>query len=101
MVQYVAGLANLGQAVVAVEPSNELSTRANLLHAQFKIRLLEDKFTKLEKVFQLCVQYDVNFLSAIWMNLAPSERRPVSERIVVSSIQAGLNHPLARTICRS
>ena len=77
-----AGLANLGHVVVAVEPSNELRTRAQLRHTQANIRWLDDKLPKLGKVIQLGDQYDVIFLSAVWMHLAPSERNSAFALIV-------------------
>ena len=77
-----AGLANLGHVVVAVEPSNELRTRAQSCHTQANIRWFDDKLPKLEKVIQLGDQYDVIFLSAVWMHLAPSERKSAFALIV-------------------
>ncbi len=77
-----AGLADLGHVVVAVEPSNELRTRAQSCHTQANIRWLDDKLPNLEKVIQLGDQYDVIFLSAVWMHLAPSERKSAFALIV-------------------
>lgn len=77
-----AGLADLGHAVVAVEPSNELRMRAQTHHEKSNIRWIDDKLPKLDKVNKLEDRYDVIFLSAVWMHLAPSERKPAFERIV-------------------
>ena len=77
-----AWLADLGHQVVAAEPSNEMRTRAEALHKQTNIRWINDKLPNLDTVIQDADQYDVIFLSAVWMHLAPSERSPSLKRIV-------------------
>ncbi len=87
-----SGLANLGHAVVAVEPSNELRTRAQSRHTQSNIRWIDDKLPKLEQVIQLGDRFDVIFLSAVWMHLAPFERKPAFGRIVSLLKPGGLTY---------
>ena len=77
-----AWLADLGHLVIAVEPSNEMRTRAQALHKQTNIRWINDKLPNLDTVIQDADQFDVIFLSAVWMHLAPSERSPSLKRIV-------------------
>ena len=77
-----AWLAELGHLVIAAEPSNEMRTRAQALHKQTNIRWVKDKLPNLDNVLQIAGRYDVVFLSAVWMHLAPSERSLSLERIV-------------------
>ena len=77
-----AWLADLGHLVIAAEPSNEMRTRAQFLHKQTNIHWVNDKLPYLDTVIQVEDQFDVIFLSAVWMHLEPSERSPSLKRIV-------------------
>ncbi len=77
-----AALAELGHAVVAVEPSVELQKRARQRHPHVAIRWTSDHLPKLRKIRQMGLQYDVIVLSAVWMHLPPSERRNAFRRVV-------------------
>ena len=77
-----AAMADLGHTVVAVEPSYQMRKRASELHRQPNIHWLNDQLPKLKGVIRKGVQYDVIFLSAVWMHLAPSERNNAFRRIV-------------------
>ena len=77
-----AGLAELGHKVIAVEPSNALRTRAQSLHQHPGITWVDDKLPELQSVRKLGGDYDVIFLSAVWMHLPYLDRKPSFERIL-------------------
>ena len=77
-----AWLADLGHLVIAAEPSDAMRSRAQTLHKHNNIRWVDDKLPNLDSVFQIADRYDVVFLSAVWMHLAPSERSPSFKQIV-------------------
>ena len=77
-----AWLADLGHQVIAAEPSDAMRTRAQTLYKHNNIRWVDDKLPNLDTVIQDVDQFDVIFLSAVWMHLAPSERSPSLKRIV-------------------
>ncbi len=85
-----AGLADLGHHVLAVEPSDALRSRAQRLHRQSNIDWLGDSLPRLNAVAQRDMSYDVVFLSAVWMHLAPAERQPAFERIITLLNPSGL-----------
>ncbi len=77
-----AGFADLGHHVIAVEPSNALRTNAKRMYERDNIDWLDDKLPKLDIVVQLERQFEVIVLSAVWMHLAPKDRKPAFERII-------------------
>lgn len=77
-----AGLAKLGHHVLAVEPSDALRRRAQVQHERSNIEWISDQLPELTAVTRRGKRYDVVFLSAVWMHLAPAERHPAFERIV-------------------
>ncbi len=77
-----AGLAELGHKLIAVEPSNALRARAQLLHQHSRITWVDDKLPELKAVRKLGQHYDVIFVSAVWMHLPYHERQPSFERIL-------------------
>jgi SAM-dependent methyltransferase len=70
-----AGFAALGHRVLAVEPTDELRTRAASLHPLPEIEWLDDSLADLALVRQRDVLFDLVMLSAVWMHLDKGQRR--------------------------
>lgn len=77
-----ASLAELGHKVIAVEPSDALRTRAQSLHQHPGITWIDDKLPELQSVRKFGGDYDVIFLSAVWMHLPYQDRQSSFERIL-------------------
>jgi SAM-dependent methyltransferase len=70
-----AGFASLGHRVLAVEPTDELRTRAAALHPLPEIEWLNDSLPDLALVRQRDELFDVVMLTAVWMHLDEGQRR--------------------------
>ena len=70
-----AGFADLGYAVTAVEPTDELRLRARGLHPSPRIIWLGDGLPDLPLVSAHGETFDVVMLTAVWMHLDAEERR--------------------------
>ncbi len=68
-----AGLARLGHAVTAIEPTAELRAHGLRLHADVAIEWIDDGLPELAQVRGR--QFDVVLLTAVWMHLDEDERR--------------------------
>lgn len=69
-----AWFAEQGHEVVAVEPSDEMRTRAENLHPHPAIQWINDRLPALDKIHALDYRFDIILLSAVWMHVAPSHR---------------------------
>lgn len=76
-----AGFAALGHAVVAVEPTAELRTRAMELHASPRIEWLDDSLPELSLLSERGGTFDVVMLTAVWMHLDEQQRRHAMPRV--------------------
>jgi SAM-dependent methyltransferase len=77
-----AWLVSLGHEVVAVEPSEQMRVRGQRLHASDKIRWINDRLPGLENVHRLGLSFDFILLSAVWMHLAPANRRRAFRKLI-------------------
>ena len=88
-----AALAARGhKVVVAVEPTRELREHGQKIHADRKIKWLDDGLPDLDKVFDLDRRFDLVLLTAVWMHLDQSQRRPAMASI------ASLTEPGGRIV---
>ncbi|MFD7594539.1 class I SAM-dependent methyltransferase [Kitasatospora sp. NPDC059812] len=69
-----AALAALGHPVVAVEPTAELRSVAERLHAGSGVRWVADELPELPQLSAGTERFDLVLLTAVWMHLAPAER---------------------------
>ncbi|MFJ7277365.1 class I SAM-dependent methyltransferase [Kitasatospora sp. NPDC098663] len=69
-----AALAALGHPVVAVEPTAELRSFAERLHAGSGVRWVADELPELPELSAGAERFDLVLLTAVWMHLAPAER---------------------------
>ncbi|WP_031073033.1 class I SAM-dependent methyltransferase [Streptomyces sp. NRRL WC-3742] len=70
-----AALAALGHHVLAVEPTPELRAHGERLHAGSGVRWMSDALPDLPQVRASGERYDLVLVTAVWMHLAPGERR--------------------------
>jgi SAM-dependent methyltransferase len=69
-----AWFAARGWEVVAVEPATALRAQAALLHADARIRWVDDRLPALAGVHRLGLTFDVVWLSGVWQHMPPEER---------------------------
>lgn len=70
-----AWLASLGHSVLAVEPVDELRTRAAKLHPEPEITWLADMLPDLKATQARGETFDMVLMHAVWMHLTDEERR--------------------------
>lgn len=66
-------LAQMGHDVIAVEPSDNLRTRAQTENNP-SVWWIKDSLPSLNEVYKLDSKFDLILLSAVWNHLAPSDR---------------------------
>ncbi len=86
------GFAELGHDVTAVEPSVAMTKLASQARNHPRIDWHNDRLPKLKKVRRFGLHYDVILLSAVWMHVAPSERKNAFRRLVSLLKPGGLMH---------
>jgi 2-polyprenyl-3-methyl-5-hydroxy-6-metoxy-1,4-benzoquinol methylase len=77
-----AAFAERGHNVTAVEPTPELRTEAQRLHARWRIAWIDDSLPDLDRVHALGERYDVVMLTAVWMHLDTGQRERAMARVV-------------------
>lgn len=83
-----AWFAAQGHNVVAVEPTAELRAAARAHHESPRIRWMDDRLPALEQVVQSKLDFDLVWLSAMWMHVPPGVR-PRAFRTLVSVLSSG------------
>lgn len=74
--------AQAGWDVLAVEPSADLRRQGQLLHPHPRIRWLDDRLPGLQATHRLGQTFDLIWLSAVWMHVAPGDRVRAFRKIV-------------------
>jgi len=69
-----AWLASQGHEVVAVEPSPGMRAVAARLHADSRIRWVDDRLPGLERVHRMDLSFGLILVGAVWMHVAPALR---------------------------
>ena len=77
-----AWFAQRGWSVVAVEPSAGLREVAGTLHPTPAVRWENDRLPGLERTLRLGLSFDLVWLSAVWMHVAPPDRRRAFRKLV-------------------
>jgi SAM-dependent methyltransferase len=78
-----AWLASDGHEVIAVEPSEQMRTHSQELHAgTAKITWINDRLPGLEKVHRLGVSFDFILLNAVWMHVPPASRQRAFRKLI-------------------
>lgn len=76
-----AAFAERGHNVTAVEPTPELRTEAQRLHARWPITWIDDSLPNLDRVHALAERYGVVMLTAVWMHLDQAQRERAMARV--------------------
>ena len=69
-----AWFARQGQDVIAVEPSNSMRAEGQRLHADPRVRWIDDQLPELSALGRLGISFDLVMLTAVWQHVAPSDR---------------------------
>src|SRR6516225_9694738 len=69
-----AWFARQGQDVIAVEPSNSMRAEGQRLHADPRVRWMDDQLPELSVLGRLGISFDLVMLNAVWQHVAPSDR---------------------------
>ncbi|MBU6452701.1 MAG: class I SAM-dependent methyltransferase [Cyanobacteria bacterium REEB67] len=83
-----AWFARSGCQVLAVEPAAAMLARARELHKEPEIRWQQDTLPGLEKTMGLGLSFDLVWLSAVWMHVAPGDRQRAFRKML-SLLRAG------------
>lgn len=84
-----AWFAARGCDVVAVEPSQEMLTRARALHQSTRITWLADSLPDLALVRRLGLRFDLILLSAVWMHVPPASRERALRKLATLLAPSG------------
>jgi SAM-dependent methyltransferase len=76
-----AWLAGLGWEVWAAEPAPAFRALGERVHPTSSIHWLDDRLPGLELVRRLSLVFDLVWLSAVWMHVAPEDRRSAFRRL--------------------
>jgi SAM-dependent methyltransferase len=69
-----AWFANHGWEVIAAEPAKALREEAKRLHADPRIRWVDDRLPALVGIHQLGLGFDLIWLSGVWQHIRPEDR---------------------------
>jgi SAM-dependent methyltransferase len=75
-------LAAQGHEVIAVEPSSGMRAEASRHHPGAGVRWISDALPELGTLTRSGISFDVILLSAVWMHVAPSERRRAFRKLI-------------------
>lgn len=85
-----AALAELGHAVVAVEPTDALRIPAMAMHTSSRIEWLDDSLPDLTILCARKETYDVVMLTAVWMHLDAQQRAQAMPRVASLMCKGGV-----------
>lgn len=71
-----------GHEVIAVEPAPRMREVARSFHPDSRIRWLDDQLPVLGNVFRTGLTFDLIWLSAVWMHVAPTYRQRAFRKMV-------------------
>ncbi len=77
-----AWLADHGHTVTAIEPSQTMLTLAQRLHPRQEIQWVSDRLPSLRDAALRGTQFDLVLINAVWMHIAPADRRAALDRIL-------------------
>jgi 2-polyprenyl-3-methyl-5-hydroxy-6-metoxy-1,4-benzoquinol methylase len=77
-----SGLAAMGHDVTTVEPSISMQKIGQRIHTSSPLRWVVDSLPKLDVISSSPKSYDLILLSAVWMHLAPEDRKPAIIKLI-------------------
>ena len=77
-----AWLTSLGHEVVATDPSAAMRAQARRWHPQLGVQYLPDRLPELTKTFRTGISFDFILVNAVWMHVAPADRKRAFRKLV-------------------
>ena len=71
-----------GHDVIAVEPSGSMRAEGQRLHADPRVRWIDDQLPELSALGRLGISFDLVMLNAVWQHVAPSDRERAFRKMV-------------------
>ena len=77
-----AWLTSLGHEVVATDPSAAMRAQARRWHPNLGVQYLPDRLPELTKTFRTGISFDFILVNAVWMHVAPADRKRAFRKLV-------------------
>ena len=77
-----AWLTSLGHEVIAADPSAAMRAQARRWHPDLGVQYLPDRLPELTKTFRTGISFDFILVNAVWMHVAPADRKRAFRKLV-------------------
>ena len=77
-----AWLTSLGHEVIATDPSAAMRAQARKWHPDLGVQYLPDRLPELTKTFRTGISFDFILVNAMWMHVAPADRKRAFRKLV-------------------
>ncbi|MCY4452838.1 MAG: methyltransferase domain-containing protein [Immundisolibacterales bacterium] len=77
-----AWLTSLGHEVVATDPSAAMRAQSRRWHPELGVQYLPDRLPELTKAFRTGISFDFILVNAVWMHVAPADRKRAFRKLV-------------------
>ena len=77
-----AWLTSLGHEVIATDPSAAMRAQARRWHPELGVQYLPDRLPELTRTFRTGISFDFILVNAVWMHVAPSDRKRAFRKLV-------------------
>ena len=77
-----AWLTSLGHEVIATDPSAAMRAQARRWHPDLGVQYLPDRLPELTKTFRTGISFDFILVNAVWMHVAPPDRKRAFRKLV-------------------
>ena len=77
-----AWLTSLGHEVIATDPSAAMRAQARTWHPDLGVQYLPDRLPELTKTFRTGISFDFILVNAVWMHVAPADRKRAFRKLV-------------------
>ena len=77
-----AWLTSLGHEVIATDPSAAMRAQARRWHPELGVQYFPDRLPELTKTFRTGVSFDFILVNAVWMHVAPADRKRAFRKLV-------------------
>ena len=77
-----AWLTSLGHEVIATDPSAAMRAQARRWHPDLGVQYLPDRLPDLTKTFRTGISFDFILVNAVWMHVAPADRKRAFRKLV-------------------
>ena len=77
-----AWLTSIGHEVIATDPSAAMRAQARRWHPDLGVQYLPDRLPELTKTFRTGISFDFILVNAVWMHVAPADRKRAFRKLV-------------------